>query len=156
MLRLIPPTAHGLAKALRAEAVSITSGHNQERLKVTAANWAPHIMNHCLGPARDRWNLQAWGCVASVLALLVMTAFLVEMATFQAPGESLRRISLTVGIAAYLGLLGSFLAQLRWLPDLDGGSASGKRATRQARRVYRGSLPQLKKERLSKPVFGRC
>jgi pimeloyl-ACP methyl ester carboxylesterase len=41
VLRLIPPTAHGLAKALRAEAISITSGHNQERLKVTAANWAP-------------------------------------------------------------------------------------------------------------------
>jgi pimeloyl-ACP methyl ester carboxylesterase len=40
-LRLIPPTAQGLAKTLRAQAISITSGHNQERLKVTAANWAP-------------------------------------------------------------------------------------------------------------------
>lgn len=41
VLHLIPPTATGLAKALREEAVSITSGINQERLKVTAANWAP-------------------------------------------------------------------------------------------------------------------
>lgn len=41
VLRLVPPTAQGLAKALRAEAISITSGHNQERLKLTAANWAP-------------------------------------------------------------------------------------------------------------------
>jgi phosphatidate cytidylyltransferase len=98
-------------------------------IALTAANWVPHIMNHFLGPARDRWNLQAWGCVASVLALLVLAAFLVEMATFEAPGESVKRIGLTVGIAAYLGLLGSFLAQLRWLPDLSGGPTSGKRAT---------------------------
>jgi pimeloyl-ACP methyl ester carboxylesterase len=41
VLRLIPPTATGLAKALREEAVSITSGNNQEKLMVTAANWAP-------------------------------------------------------------------------------------------------------------------
>jgi pimeloyl-ACP methyl ester carboxylesterase len=41
VLHLIAPTAHGVAKALRAEAVSITSGHNQERLKVRAADWAP-------------------------------------------------------------------------------------------------------------------
>src|SRR5207245_6780864 len=69
------------------------------------------------------------GCVASVLALLVLAAFLVEMATFKAPGESIKRIGLTIGMTAYLGLFGSFLAQLRWLPDLDGDSTSGKRAT---------------------------
>jgi phosphatidate cytidylyltransferase len=51
------------------------------------------------------------------------------MATFQAPGESVKRIALTVWMAAYLGLLGSFLAQLRWLPDLGGAPATGKRAT---------------------------
>src|SRR5438445_11224029 len=99
-------------------------------IALTAANWAPHILNHYFpGLSRDRWNLQAWGCVASVLALLVLAAFLVEMATFQAPGESIKRIGLTIGMTAYLGLLGSFLAQLRWLPDLDGDSTSGKRAT---------------------------
>src|SRR5262249_61317118 len=41
VLRLIPPTAEGLAKALREEAVAITSGKNQERLKVAGTNWAP-------------------------------------------------------------------------------------------------------------------
>jgi len=41
VLRLIPPTAKGLAKALREEAVAITSGKNQERLKVAGTNWAP-------------------------------------------------------------------------------------------------------------------
>ena len=41
VLRLIPASAHGLAKALRAEAVSIISGKNQERLKVTGTTWAP-------------------------------------------------------------------------------------------------------------------
>jgi pimeloyl-ACP methyl ester carboxylesterase len=41
VLRLIPAGARGLAKALRAEAVSITSGKNRERLKVTGTKWAP-------------------------------------------------------------------------------------------------------------------
>lgn len=41
VLRLIPPTAKGLDKALRAEASTTISGHNKERLKVAGANWAP-------------------------------------------------------------------------------------------------------------------
>jgi pimeloyl-ACP methyl ester carboxylesterase len=41
VLRLIPPSAQGLAKALRAEAATINSGHNRERLMVTTDNWAP-------------------------------------------------------------------------------------------------------------------
>lgn len=39
--RLIPSDATGVLKALRQEAVSITSGHNIERLKVAGAGWAP-------------------------------------------------------------------------------------------------------------------
>ena len=61
-------------------------------------------------PAGDPWY---W--IATAFAGVVLAAFLVEMAVFQTPGESVTRIGLTVWIAAYLGLLPSFLAQIRWL-----------------------------------------
>jgi phosphatidate cytidylyltransferase len=57
-----------------------------------------------------------------------LAAFVVEMATFHVPGESVARVSLVVWIAAYLGLLPSFLVQLRWLPDLE-TSFPNQRAT---------------------------
>ena len=42
VLRLIPPSAkNALLKALRAEAVSVLTGHNRERVKLTDTNWAP-------------------------------------------------------------------------------------------------------------------
>src|SRR5207248_385801 len=56
-------------------------------------------------------------------------AFLVEMARFREPGESVVRIALTVWIAAYLGLLPSFLAQLRW-PAGTGFSPAGREVAR--------------------------
>ena len=40
------------------------------------------------------------------------------MAIFREPGELVTRIALTSGCVAYLGLLPSFLVQLRWLPDM--------------------------------------
>jgi pimeloyl-ACP methyl ester carboxylesterase len=41
VLHLIPASAHGVAAALRGEGTSITSGVNQERLKVAGSRWAP-------------------------------------------------------------------------------------------------------------------
>lgn len=41
VLRLIPSSAQGLPAALREEAVSITSGQNQEKLRVANTAWAP-------------------------------------------------------------------------------------------------------------------
>jgi phosphatidate cytidylyltransferase len=96
-------------------------------LALGLANWLPHVVNQVGAPRA--WNLRPWACVAGVFAAIVLSAFLAEMATFQAPGESVKRVALTVWIAAYLGLLGSFLAQLRWLPDLGGGPSTGRRAT---------------------------
>ena len=69
-------------------------------------NWLPHL----LPLAGDPWY---W--IATAFTGVVLAAFLVEMAVFQTPGESVTRIGLTVWIAAYLGLLPSFLAQMRWL-----------------------------------------
>jgi phosphatidate cytidylyltransferase len=72
------------------------------------ANWPAYL-----------WEQQhdAWPWVSGTFAAVVLSAFLAEMATFREPGESVTRIALIIWIAAYLGLLPSFFAQLRWLPD---------------------------------------
>jgi phosphatidate cytidylyltransferase len=73
------------------------------------SNWPAHLMND------DAWRGNAWLWVAGTFAVIVLSAFVAEMATFREPGESVTRIALTIWIAAYVGLLPSFFAQLRWL-----------------------------------------
>jgi phosphatidate cytidylyltransferase len=77
---------------------------------LVASNWVAHIPGLDWPPSPDPWF---W--VLSVFAGAVLAAFLAEMAVFQEPGESVVRIALTVWLAAYLGVLPSFFAQLRWL-----------------------------------------
>jgi phosphatidate cytidylyltransferase len=87
---------------------------------LVAANWLPSISARLvpnLMMDRDPW---LW--IVGVFALMVLAAFVVEMAAFQVPGESVTRVALIVWITAYLGLLPSFLVQLRWLPDLETSS----------------------------------
>ncbi len=71
------------------------------------ANWVPHLAG--------RWD--AWHAILGTFVAVVLAAFLAEMAAFQAPGDSVVRVALTVLVAAYLGLLPCFLAQLRWSSD---------------------------------------
>jgi phosphatidate cytidylyltransferase len=77
------------------------------------ANWVPHIA----AVQVPDWagDPDPWHWIAGVFATIVLATFLLEMAAFQGPGESVTRMALTVWIVAYLGLLPSFLAQLRWL-----------------------------------------
>lgn len=82
------------------------------------ANWTPHVL-----PWAGRLDPDPWHWVLGAFAGVVLAAFLVEMAAFREPGGSVVRIALAVWIAAYVGLLPSFFAQLRWL---DGG---GPRST---------------------------
>jgi len=88
---------------------------------VLIANWVPNVLR--IGSQPEPW---AW--IAGCFTAVVLTAFLVEMALFQASVESLTRISLTTWTVAYLGLLPSFLVQLRWLSDSDRATSS-RRAT---------------------------
>lgn len=55
-------------------------------------------------------------------ALLTVAAFLWEMTTYEQPGEAVNRVALTVWVAAYLGLLPGYLAQLRLSPVSGTGS----------------------------------
>jgi phosphatidate cytidylyltransferase len=52
-----------------------------------------------------------------VLLAAFFLAFLVEMYRFREPGAAIPRLALTLFAFVYLGVLGSFLAQIRWLGD---------------------------------------
>jgi phosphatidate cytidylyltransferase len=73
---------------------------------VLLANWPAHV-----GFAPDPWR-----AVLGAFGAAVLATFLAEMATFREPGGSVVRIALAVWVVAYLGVLPSFLTQLRWLP----------------------------------------
>jgi phosphatidate cytidylyltransferase len=82
---------------------------------LVVSNWLPHVLP--ISP------VQPWLWIAGTFAGIVVSVFLVEMATFREPGGSVVRMALTVWIVAYLGLLPSFLAQLRWLGNERGTAA---------------------------------
>jgi phosphatidate cytidylyltransferase len=84
---------------------------------LTGSNWAARLA-----------GADPWQWLAGMFAAVVLASFLVEMATFEEPGESVTRIATVVWLAAYLGLLPSFLAQMRWL-DAAGTEGESSRAT---------------------------
>jgi len=75
---------------------------------ILAANWPAHLFGES----------SQWMWIAGTFAAVILSCFLVEMATFREPGGSVVRIALVLLIAAYLGLLPSFLVQLRWLTSV--------------------------------------
>jgi len=98
---------------------------------LATVNWIPHVVSRLKGMPGAAENLVCWQWITAAFVLVLLAAFLAEMATFQGPGESVKRIAVTVWLVAYLGLLPSFLAQLRWLPDAEHWDerGSGRRAT---------------------------
>lgn len=80
---------------------------------LVVANWAVRLAPSFLSSAAR--NSEPWPWLAGVFAVVILAAFLVEMATFHEPGGSVTRIATVVWIAGYLGFLPCFLAQLRWL-----------------------------------------
>jgi phosphatidate cytidylyltransferase len=80
-----------------------------------ASNWLTVIAPAC----------EPWRGIAGVFAAVLLLTFLTEMVSFQGPSHSVMRIALTVWLVAYVGLLPSFLVQLRWL---DGGGRRGAAA----------------------------
>jgi phosphatidate cytidylyltransferase len=73
---------------------------------ILAANWPGHVGYPLGGTPLE--------LVLSVFAATVLATFLIEMSGFRAPGNSVARIAAGVWVFAYLGVLPSFLAQLRW------------------------------------------
>lgn len=92
-------------------------------IALVLANWAPHIASavhalpHLSGrPAYDPLtpvNALAWPLMT--FAAVVMITFISQSIQFQKPGATMATISGTVLAVAYVGLLGSFIIQMRWL-----------------------------------------
>jgi phosphatidate cytidylyltransferase len=72
-------------------------------LLLLTVNWV-----RVLWPSEDVWM---W--LASTVAIILLLAFAVEMVSFQVPGQAVMRIAQTLLAVVYLGLLPSFLVQLR-------------------------------------------
>jgi phosphatidate cytidylyltransferase len=92
-------------------------------IALVLANWAPHVLArlHHLPHLSDRLaydpltpvHALAWPLLTFVA--VVMMTFIAQSAQFETPGATMATISGTVLAVAYVGLLGSFVIQLRWL-----------------------------------------
>lgn len=87
---------------------------------VLASNWIPHVLRSTgwidpPPPAPTPFEALAWP--AWTIAATLMTAFLVEAARYREPGRATGSVSSTMFVALYIGLFGSFAAQLRWLDE---------------------------------------
>jgi len=83
-------------------------------LLLLASNWYFPIADDAYNFA-DPWRLPLY-----IFAALVMAALLDQMIRYREPGTSIARVAHAVLLFAYLGLLPSFFAQLRWLPEIAG------------------------------------
>lgn len=92
-------------------------------LAMAVANWAPHLTEH-LARTRPITELAVYDPSAPVqalawplwtLAAVVMAAFVAQSAQFVQPGRTMATIAGTILAVCYVGLLGSFLLQFRWL-----------------------------------------
>jgi phosphatidate cytidylyltransferase len=78
---------------------------------VIAANWYTIVQNALVLPAVTTWHQP----VVLAFVGVITVGFLREMYLFREPGAAVPRLALLVLAVAYLGLFGSFLAQLRWI-----------------------------------------
>ncbi|OJW19593.1 MAG: phosphatidate cytidylyltransferase [Planctomycetales bacterium 71-10] len=91
-------------------------------LAILAADWLPHLAAAC--PTHERVSAIMSEPFASIGVLawpfltftaVVMAAFVAESLRFEKPGGAVASIAGTVLVVAYVGLLGSFMVQMRWL-----------------------------------------
>ena len=64
-------------------------------------------------------GLSTWNLIGACVVLGTMAAFVREMWRFRGANGGAFRVALTAFILVYLGVLPSFLAQLRWPPGLN-------------------------------------
>jgi phosphatidate cytidylyltransferase len=91
-------------------------------IAILVANWLPHLVTryhpHGWPTADPTFDPAAPVAVLSwpflTFVAVVMTTFLVQSVQFQKPGETLATIAGTVLAVAYVGLLASFIIQIRW------------------------------------------
>ena len=85
-------------------------------LAIVASNWAPHLASDRFGGdpmGGGAVAALAWPCWT--FAAVVMSCFLYQSIRFEHPGGTMATIAGTLLAVSYVGLLGSFLIQFRWL-----------------------------------------
>jgi len=81
---------------------------------VLVSNWAPVLYAHCVSAdSLDRAKGQAWLCIGVALALALILSLAHESCRFRGPSGVLSRLGHDAFAIIYLGLLPSFLVQLR-------------------------------------------
>ncbi|MCE9533744.1 MAG: phosphatidate cytidylyltransferase [Planctomycetes bacterium] len=81
-------------------------------LAILFANW-----HEPLRAAGLLFPIDGWHLIGHLFVLSGLAAFAVEMATFRGPDRIVERISQTLLVVFYLGVLPSFFLQLRWRPE---------------------------------------
>jgi phosphatidate cytidylyltransferase len=94
-------------------------------LAIIAANW--------VRPVNREWpqfllHTNPWFLILGIVAAAFIAAFLIEMAVYREAGEATTRVALTGFVVIYLGVLASFLIQLRWLPESFGNPRRSRHA----------------------------
>ncbi|MGL4552923.1 MAG: phosphatidate cytidylyltransferase [Gemmataceae bacterium] len=74
---------------------------------VIAANWPAHV----------GWTADPWRDVAGAFMAVLLAGFGWEMLRYRGQAGAVQRLALLAFTVAYVGLAGSFLAQLRWWGD---------------------------------------
>ena len=90
---------------------------------IVVANWIPHLAESLaerttvssVAEPLDAIAVLSWPLLTFVGILMV--SFLVQSVQFVKPGRTMATISGTILVIAYVGLLGSFIIQMRWLED---------------------------------------
>ncbi|MFO0892262.1 MAG: phosphatidate cytidylyltransferase [Isosphaeraceae bacterium] len=91
-------------------------------LALTLSNWMPHVSEYLAGGEQSDLAVAQTGSPVAWLAWpflsfvgVLMVTFIVQSVQFVRPGRTMATIAGTILAVAYLGLLGSFVIQLRWL-----------------------------------------
>ncbi|HEV3144856.1 MAG TPA: phosphatidate cytidylyltransferase [Gemmataceae bacterium] len=86
---------------------------------IVAVNWVRPL--HQQFPAFVIWA-DPWQLLLAAVALFSILAFLHEMWVYNESGDAVGRVAFSIFAWVYLGVLSSFLAQVRWLPSSSGWS----------------------------------
>lgn len=90
---------------------------------LVAANWVPHLVAPVFAEAATP-NLAAYDPSAAVAVMawplwtfvaVLMATFLAQSVRFREPGSTMTTVAATTLALAYVGLLGGFVVQMRWL-----------------------------------------
>lgn len=91
-------------------------------MAIVAANWIPHLADFLNARAQpsllateppEPLAVLSWPLLTFVGVLMV--SFVVQSVQFVKPGRTMATIASTLLVVAYVGLLGTFVVQMRWL-----------------------------------------